>query len=70
MFLYYTTKREYGQAPSHINFRVIKNSKNRDGSSQQQVVTFFYSGDDFEIAKTDFWRYMMRWFELVQFFQD
>jgi len=70
MFLYYTTKREYWEAPTHINFRVTKLSKNRDGSSQQQVVTYFYSWEDFEVAKTDFWRYMIRWFELVKFYQD
>ncbi len=70
MFLYYWVKKQYWEAPTHCNFRVTKTSKNRDWSSQQQVVTFFYSWDDFEIGKTDFWRYMMRWFELVQFFQD
>lgn len=70
MFLYYTVKREFWEEPSHINFRQVKVSKNRDGSSQQQVVTFFYSWEDFEIAKTDFWRYMIRWFELVKFYQN
>lgn len=69
-FLYYTSMRQYNEAPKFINFREIKTSKNRDGSSQHQVVTIIFSWDDFELAKTDFWRYMMEFFNRVKFLQD
>lgn len=69
-FLYYTSKRQYWEAPAFINFREIKTSKNRDGSSQHQVVTFLFSWEDFEIQKTYFWRFLLASIKKMEFLQE
>lgn len=69
-FLYYTSTRQYWESPKFITFREIKTSKNRDGSSQQQTVTIMFEWDEFEMGKTDFWRYMLAYFDRVQYMQD
>lgn len=70
MFNYYCVQKEFGEAPAFMNFREIKTSKNRDWSSQMQVVTFLFSWEDFEINRTYFWRYIMSSFEYIKFLQN
>lgn len=69
-FLYYTATRQFGEAPKFITFREIKTSKNRDGSSQHQTVTILFEWDEFEIGKTDFWRYLLAYFDKVKYLQE
>lgn len=42
MFYYYLVKAEYGRAPREIRFREIKIGKNRDGSSQHNIITISF----------------------------
>lgn len=70
MFNYYCVQREFWETPAFMNFREIKYTKNRDWSSQQQLVTYVFSWEDFEIQKTYFWRYLMWSIKYMEFLQE
>ncbi len=70
MFNFYCLQKEFGEAPAFMNFREIKTTKNRDWSSQHQVITFLFSWEDFEVNKTFFWRYLMWAFKYIEFLQE
>ena len=55
MFYYYLVREEYKKDPQEIRFREIKGSKNKDGSSQHNVITLNYKSEDFQLQKSFFW---------------
>lgn len=63
-FFYY-----YGCAhlkPARIKFREVKIWKNRDWSSQHNVITIEYSGEEFETRKAYFWYLLMLFINRIE----
>lgn len=55
MFYYYLVRQEFKKDPREIRFREIKGGKNKDWSSQQNVITLNYTSEDFQLQKSFFW---------------
>lgn len=55
MFYYYLARAHFKREPKEIRFREIKISKNKDGSSQHNVITLNFQSEEFQMQKSFFW---------------
>lgn len=61
LFYYYLVKNELKEEPAEMRFREIKISKNKDNSSQHNIITINFKSEEFEFMKAHFW-YQVLWF--------
>lgn len=66
LFYYYLVKNELGEEPSEMRFREIKISKNKDNSSQHNVITINFKSEDFEFMKAHFWYQILGFFKFIE----
>ena len=67
LFYYYLVKQDIGRAPKEIRFREVKITKNRDSSSQHNIITINYNSEEFELHKAFFWYQL---FGFCKFIED
>lgn len=60
-FYYYLVRAKFNEEPAEIRFREVKWAKNKDGSSQHNVISMNYTSEDFQLQKSFFW-YQLLWF--------
>ena len=66
LFYYYLVKNELKEEPSEMRFREVKISKNKDNSSQHNVITINFKSEDFEFMKAHFWYQILGFFKFIE----
>lgn len=66
IFYYYLVKAETGQEMKEFRIREIKTSKNKDGSSQQNVMILNFRSEAFEIQKSIFGIRCSEWWKWLR----
>ena len=59
-------RQEFKKDPKEIRFREIKGAKNKDGSSQQNVITLNYQSEDFQLQKSFFWYQLLGMCKMIE----
>lgn len=66
IFYFLLVRSKYNRAPKEIRFREVKIWKNKDGSSQHNVITISFSGEQFECDRALFWYQLMGMCRLIE----
>lgn len=66
LFYYYLVKNELKEEPSEMRFREVKISKNKDNSSQHNIITINFKSEDFDFMKAHFWYQILGFFKFIE----
>lgn len=66
MFYYYLAREEYKEEPVEIRFREVKLSKNKDGSSQHNVIIINFLAEEFALQKSFFWYQFLGMMKMIE----
>lgn len=66
IFYFYICRAFLKRNPKEIRFREIKISKNRDGSSQINLITLRFDGEEFEMMKWFFWYILLGMIKYIE----
>lgn len=66
LFYYYLVKNELKEEPAEMRFREVKISKNKDNSSQHNIITINFQSEDFDFMKAHFWYQIFGFFKFIE----
>lgn len=65
-FYFYLVRAKFNEEPVEIRFREVKWSKNKDNSSQHNVITINYASEEFQLQKSFFWYQLLGFVKSIE----